>query len=78
VGTHQVKIRYAKKLKAFGAHLKKIREKRGWSQEEMAHRAGISYNSLNTLENGKLNPTLATLHAIADSLEMKLRDLVDY
>jgi transcriptional regulator with XRE-family HTH domain len=78
VGTHQVRLRYAKKLKTFGTHLRKIRDKKGWSQEELAHQAGISYNSLNLIENGKLNTTLATLHAIGDALDMSLKDLLDY
>ena len=76
--THNVRTRYAKKLKAFGIHLRNLREKKGLSQEELAHRAEISYNSLNTIENGKLNPSLATLHAIADGLGVKVKELVDY
>jgi transcriptional regulator with XRE-family HTH domain len=78
VGVHAVKVRYEKKIKIFGSHLRKTREKKGYTQEELAHRSGISYNSLNTIENGKLNPTLATLHAIAEGLGLKIGQLMDY
>jgi DNA-binding XRE family transcriptional regulator len=78
VPKHAVKTRYSKRLKVFGLHLKKIRKEKGLSQEELAHNAGISYNSLNTIENGKLNPTLATLLAIADSMKMEISALCDF
>jgi DNA-binding XRE family transcriptional regulator len=78
VPKHQVKVRYSKRLKAFGVHLKKVRNSKGLTQEELAYDAGISYNSLNTIESGKLNPTLATLLAISDSLKVKIGELMDF
>jgi transcriptional regulator with XRE-family HTH domain len=78
VGTHQVKLRYAKQLRSFGVHLKKVRNAKGLTQEDLAYKAGISFSSLNTIENGKLNPTLATLMAISESLKVELPELLDY
>lgn len=78
VPKHQVKIKYSKRLKVFGIHLKKLRQAKGLTQEELAHDAGISYNSINTIENGKLNPTLATLMAIADTLKINLHELLNF
>jgi len=78
VPKHQVKIKYAKQLKLFGKHLRKIRLQKSLTQEELAYRAGISFNSLNTIENASLNPTLATLSAIAHGLQIDLKELIDF
>jgi DNA-binding XRE family transcriptional regulator len=37
----------------------------------------ISFTTINKLENGKLNPTLATVYAIADSLKVDVKELFD-
>ena len=76
--THLAKIRHEKRLKAFGLHLRRLREGKKLSQEEVADYAGISFSSLNTIENGKVNPTLATLIAISESLKTPLKDLCDF
>jgi transcriptional regulator with XRE-family HTH domain len=74
---HEVKKRYAKKLAAFGKNVKKAREGKGMTQEDLAYDAGISFTTVNNLENGHLNPTLATLYAIAESLKIPLKDIVE-
>jgi len=33
-------------------NLKKLRQKKGWSQEKLAREAGISYNTLIKIERG--------------------------
>ena len=48
----------------------------GISQYELAKRSGISRTMIHHLENGKRNPTLITLHALADALELDLSNLV--
>jgi XRE family transcriptional regulator, regulator of sulfur utilization len=73
---HEVKKRYSKKLIAFGKSLKKVRESKGLTQEDLAHNAGISFTTVNNLENGHLNPTLATLYALADGLKIPLFELL--
>jgi DNA-binding XRE family transcriptional regulator len=74
---HEVKKRYAKKLAAFGKNVRELREAKGLTQEDLAYNAGISFTTVNNLENGHLNPTLATLYAIAESLKMPLKDMVE-
>ena len=68
MGKHQVKARNAKKLKVFGKNLKKLRTEKGWSQEKLAARAGVSENTIVTLEAGRLNTTIATCFDIAKAL----------
>ncbi len=75
---NQVKERFSKELKAFGKHLKEIRVSKEVTQEQLAHDAGVSFNSINTIEAGKLNPSLATLLAISKALKVPLKTLVDF
>jgi len=78
VGKHLVKDKYSKRLRSFGTHLKKLRKTKGFSLEELADYGSLSYNSLSRIENGLLNPTLATLIAIADALKVSMSDLCDF
>lgn len=48
--------------------LRTLREKKGWSQEELAHKAGIHVTYLSGLECSRRNPTLKTLEQIARAL----------
>lgn len=73
---HEVKKRYAKKLAACGQKLRQIRESKGITQEDLAYNAGISYTTVSNLENGHLNPTLASLYAIAEALKIPVQELV--
>jgi DNA-binding XRE family transcriptional regulator len=78
VGIHSVKIRNLKKLKLFGAHLKKLRIERGISQEQLADLARISENTIVTLESGKLNTSIATCFEIAKALDIHPKDLFNF
>src|SRR5687767_2690381 len=76
--SHEVKKRFGKKLVAFGKNIRTLREKEGITQEELAYGAGISFTTINNLENGHLNPTLATIYAIADKLRVPTKELFDF
>jgi ribosome-binding protein aMBF1 (putative translation factor) len=39
-------------MKTFGQRLKSIREQRGWSQSELAERAGVPYETIYRVERG--------------------------
>lgn len=73
-----VRIRYAKKLKALGSHIRKLREKKGLTQERLAESARLSTNSIHTLEAGRLNPSAALLFALADALNCPYTELFDF
>ena len=40
-------------MATFGARLKQLRERRGWSQQELAEHAGIPYMTVWRIEAGK-------------------------
>lgn len=78
MGKHLVKEKNLKKLKAFGSHLKKIRIDKGFTQEQLADRAGVSENTIVTLEAGTLNTSIATCFEIAKALGISSRDLFNF
>ncbi|WP_394341986.1 helix-turn-helix domain-containing protein [Pseudochryseolinea flava] len=74
----QIRIRYQKQLIKLGKHIRSVREAYGISQEQLAADAEIPYSSVNEIEAGKTNPTIASLMALADALEIPLKDLVGF
>lgn len=64
--THPVLVRQIRKH----AKLKK------WSMNRLADFAGISRGNLSQILGGTVNPTLNTLEAIAEALEVELADLL--
>jgi len=58
----------AKVAKEVGPKVGRLREKRGLSQEELAHKAGLHRTAIGLLETGKRAPRLVTLIVIAGVL----------
>ncbi len=48
---------------------------RGWSQEELAARAGISRTGISAIEMGRLVPSATAVLALADAFECRVEDL---
>ncbi|MDA2912900.1 helix-turn-helix transcriptional regulator [Acidobacteriia bacterium AH_259_A11_L15] len=59
----------------FGNRVRALRRRRGWSQEELASRAGIHPTYLGGIERGERNPALANIAAIARALGVPVRKL---
>ena len=57
--------------------IRELRNKRRWSQEMLAERAGLSRTYLARLETARQDPTLSTLEKIAKALRVKVSVLVD-
>lgn len=58
-------------------NLAKLRKEKGWSQERLAHEAGISYNTLIKIErNGIKNPKIETVIKLSKALGVSLDDLI--
>lgn len=58
-----------------GIMIRKMRLKKGISQEVLSGFAGISRSHLAMIENGSINPNVDTLWKIAEALGMKLSEL---
>ena len=56
--------------KLVGDNCARLRKERGWTQEELAERSGLSQQYLSDLERGKRNPTVVTLYELAQALKV--------
>lgn len=63
-------------LRALANRIKELRDGKGISQEELAHRAGLSRTGMGFLETGKRWPRLDTLIKVADGLNITLDELL--
>lgn len=61
---------------AFGTVLRRLREERGMTQEDLAHESGVGRVSIAMMETGKRLPTLPTIFRLADALGEKPEDIV--
>jgi len=66
-----------KEISQIGKNLKKLRKKKGLSQDRVSKLADISYNTVIKLESGGItNPTIETLQKIAKALNVPVDDLL--
>ncbi|MEF8720203.1 MAG: helix-turn-helix transcriptional regulator [Candidatus Accumulibacter necessarius] len=57
--------------------LAKMRLERGWSQAELARRAGTSQSYIGRLETGSIDPQLSTMRRLAEALGAPVAAVVD-
>jgi molybdate-binding protein/DNA-binding XRE family transcriptional regulator len=55
--------------------LREHRVRRGWSQDELARRAGLSRAGISAIETDRLVPSAAAALALAEALECRVEDL---
>ncbi|PLS86812.1 MAG: hypothetical protein CYG60_05265 [Actinobacteria bacterium] len=58
-----------------GCEVKRLREKRGWSQARLAVEADMSVSGVSMIENGRRNLTTTTLAKLAVALGVQVADL---
>ena len=61
--------------KRFGKRVKALREAKGWSQEELADRAGLHRTYISAVERAVRNPTLTVIDRIANALDVNIAKL---
>jgi transcriptional regulator with XRE-family HTH domain len=61
----------------FGKALRTLREERGYSQEELAERAGLHRNYVGGVERGERNVALENIVKLAAALSVRTKDLFD-
>lgn len=62
---------------SLGKQIRIIRSSRGWTQADLAERAGVSLSVICVLEVGKnQNPRISTLWRIANALGVSLAELL--
>jgi transcriptional regulator with XRE-family HTH domain len=56
-----------------GRSVRELRERRGWSQAELAKASGMTQSAVARFEAGGTVPTLAVLERLAAALDVSLR-----
>jgi DNA-binding XRE family transcriptional regulator len=59
-----------------GATIRRLRETKGMTQEELADAVGMMRNNISRIEAAKHRPTLETLERIAKALKVSVADLI--
>jgi len=57
--------------------VKEFRSQKGWSQQKLAEKAGLSFNTITKIEQGiGTSPTLKTLIKLADAFGVGVDELI--
>jgi transcriptional regulator with XRE-family HTH domain len=62
--------------KLVGRNVRRIRQKKGLTQEQLAEISGFSQQYISGLEQGQRNPTVVTLYELASALGVSHIELV--
>jgi transcriptional regulator with XRE-family HTH domain len=57
-----------------GVRLKSVRKMHGWSQRELAKRAGVTNATISLIEQGRVSPSIGSLKKVLDGIPMSLAD----
>lgn len=60
----------------FGAAVRRLREAKGWSQEELAGQAELNRSYMGEIERATAMPSLATAAKLARALQVSLSHLI--
>ncbi len=60
-----------------GQNVRRLREAKGWSQEDYADRAGIHRTYVSDIERGRRNPTVTVVEKLAKALAVTAGQLLD-
>ena len=76
-------MKKSKLLKLVGKRIKEVRESKNITQLQlvinMEEEAGrFDTTNVSRIESGRTNPTIYTLHRIAEALEVELTELIDF
>ena len=63
-------------IRAFGAHLRHLREERGMSQQELADYADVAKMTVHRIETAQFSATLDVLLSLAQALKVPAHELL--
>jgi transcriptional regulator with XRE-family HTH domain len=58
--------------------ISEVRTAKGIVQEDIVDRTGFTQKQVWKILNGKINPTISTIEAVAKAMEVHPRDLLDF
>ena len=59
-----------------GKNLKRIRTMKGITQGDIVRKLGVGRGFISNIENGKANPTLATIAKLAEAVNIPIDELL--
>lgn len=63
-------------VREFGAQVRRLREARGWSQEQLAEHATLNRSYVGEIERGAAIASLVTVEKLARALRVSIVDLL--
>ena len=75
-GQSHLSVEEKRNAMQIGERIKAARKKAGLTQKQLGGKMGISYQAVAQWENDLRNPKIESLRAIANALEVPLRDLI--
>lgn len=60
-----------------GLNLRRLRQEKSWSQEDLAHESGLHRTYISDLERIARNPTITVVERLAQTLGVKVGELLD-
>ena len=64
--------------KSVGKRIKILRENKGWTQEKLAEKTGLSLDFIGKIEVNINEPGLKSLIKIANALDIHIKELFDF
>jgi transcriptional regulator with XRE-family HTH domain len=61
--------------KLIGDNVHRLRRRRGWTQDELAVKVGVSRSAIGEIERGAVDPAHSTVQALADVFEISVDEL---
>ncbi len=61
----------------FGNTLRKLRLKKGLTQEQLANELGVEISQISRIERGVINTSITNLYAISSALNIEISELFD-
>lgn len=71
-------MRDEKALKLIGKNIKGIRKQQNLSQEQLAYESKIPRRQIQRIEKGEVNTGVSTLLAIAQTLDVHIKQLFEF
>ena len=65
-------------LDKLGKNVVKLRSEKNWSQSDLARACFKDRQSVERLENGKINPSVFYLNEIAEALEIPVSEILSF
>ena len=65
-------------LTEFGARIKKLRQDRQLTQNDLANKSGLHKNYIGMIERGERNPSLLNIGLISRAMDISLSEMMNF